>query len=104
MTLQDCYNRSKTDLGSSRFYLPFRTSGGVFSNDAKLNPDFYTWNAVHLNYCDGASWTGNADAPVNVSGQNVRRLVSRSAHTCSCISADAVAWMLSYSLSMLLGL
>ncbi len=80
------------------------TSGGVFSNSPSMNPDFYTWNAVHLNYCDGASWTGNADAPVNVSGQNVRRLVSHSAHTCSCISADAVVWTPSSSLSMLLGM
>jgi len=69
--LNDCYGRAQTVLGSSTTYPPTMTSGGVFSNDPQMNPDFYTWNAVHLQYCDGASWTGNADLPVNVSGMNL---------------------------------
>lgn len=41
--------------------------GGVMSQDASLNPDFYTWNKVFIHYCDGASFGGAASDPVAVS-------------------------------------
>eukprot|EP00042_Codosiga_hollandica_P046335 m.486553 g.486553 ORF g.486553 m.486553 type:complete len:405 (+) comp57215_c0_seq16:64-1278(+) len=62
--LESCYQRSLTRLGSSNFNGPNLLSVGIFSNNITVNPDFYTWNAVYLLYCDGASWTGNVDEPV----------------------------------------
>eukprot|EP00042_Codosiga_hollandica_P055950 m.794540 g.794540 ORF g.794540 m.794540 type:complete len:405 (-) comp59238_c0_seq16:80-1294(-) len=69
--LNDCYERSLTTLGSSTTYGPTYSSGGIFSGSASMNPYFYTWNAIHLNYCDGASWTGDATEPVVVNGKTL---------------------------------
>ena len=59
-TTEDCYNRSKTDLGSSKGWPPsVSTSGiGFLSDDKDVNPDFYSWTAVYMKYCDGASFAG----------------------------------------------
>ncbi len=32
---------------------------GIISSDPKLNPDFYGWNQVMLNYCSSDSWSGD---------------------------------------------
>jgi len=42
------------------------------------NPDFYDWTKVHVNYCDGSSWSGDRREPLKTkSGQ---RLFMRGRH------------------------
>ena len=40
--------------------------GGVLSSDPAINPDFFSWNAAFLHYCDGASFGSNRRDPINV--------------------------------------
>jgi hypothetical protein len=42
-------------------------SNGMLSNDCSVNP-FCNYTMVHLNYCDGASFSGDVSAPVRVEG------------------------------------
>jgi hypothetical protein len=69
-----CYNansckaRSSSALGSSRHFAPTFQFGGVMDSDPRQNPDFATWNRVVLWYCDGASFSGDRDAPLMVGG------------------------------------
>ncbi len=54
----DCYNRSLGLLGSS-YKLPAVTQfDGIMSANFTVNPEFYNWNMVMINYCDGASFSG----------------------------------------------
>eukprot|EP00042_Codosiga_hollandica_P051105 m.622650 g.622650 ORF g.622650 m.622650 type:complete len:405 (-) comp58219_c1_seq10:195-1409(-) len=70
-SVEDCYERSLTSLGSSTSYPPTMTSAGILSNSAETNPYFFEWNAVYLMYCDGASWTGGAVEPAIVNNTKV---------------------------------
>ena len=40
--------------------------GGILGSNATTNPDFYTWNAVFIHYCDGASFGSNRVQPIVV--------------------------------------
>ena len=55
-----CLSRAGTDLGSSTKYpaQPGAMEGGG------LYAEFATATVVYMKYCDGGSFTGNADAPV----------------------------------------
>ncbi len=55
----DCVARSKTSLGSSKFWPENATFYGFLSDDKEVNPDFYDWNVAFVKYCDGASFAGN---------------------------------------------
>ena len=56
----ECVERSKTDLGSSKKWPPSGDFTFGFLGDNKLfNPDFYNWNMVFIAYCDGTSFSGN---------------------------------------------
>ncbi|KAM7510682.1 hypothetical protein LguiB_009557 [Lonicera macranthoides] len=61
-SVEKCSNRSKdpTGLGSSHKMVP-RGFYGILSNSKKDNPNFYNWNRVMVRYCDGSSFTGDAD-------------------------------------------
>ncbi|KAM7507372.1 hypothetical protein LguiA_017825 [Lonicera macranthoides] len=61
-SVEKCSNRSKdpTGLGSSHKMVP-RGFYGILSNSKKDNPNFYNWNRVMVRYCDGLSFTGDAD-------------------------------------------
>ncbi|XBI33604.1 hypothetical protein VPH35_056907 [Triticum aestivum] len=59
-TLKDCSIRSNSDLGSSNFMKPILFAG-ILSSDQQLNPDFYNWNKVYVRYCDGGSFSGDAE-------------------------------------------
>jgi hypothetical protein len=69
-----CLSRASTDIGSSKQWpatgSPTMDGGshGLFSNDCSDNEFFCNASMVHLNYCDGASFAGHRDAPINVSG------------------------------------
>ncbi|XP_065887895.1 uncharacterized protein [Dysidea avara] len=63
-----CVLRSKTDLGSSKGWPPNVTYSGLLSDDCTVNPDFCGWSMVYIGYCDGASFSGNVENPVNWKG------------------------------------
>ncbi len=54
----DCVSRSKTSLGSSKFWPENATFAGFLSDNKDVNPNFYTWNVAYVKYCDGASFAG----------------------------------------------
>ena len=55
---ETCYNRSKTNLGSSKSWPASTALNGFLSDMQSINPHFYDWNIVYLMYCDGASFAG----------------------------------------------
>ncbi|XP_038052705.1 pectin acetylesterase 11-like [Patiria miniata] len=61
----ECARRSATDLGSSRMLSPKQLFGGILSANFTVNPDFYDWNVAVVNYCDGASFSGDREDPIN---------------------------------------
>lgn len=73
----DCLHRAGTATGSSRSWaaslpgLPGMDGGanGILSGSAAQNPDFWDWTHAHINYCDGASYAGDAAAPAVVTGK-----------------------------------
>ncbi|KAG8054389.1 hypothetical protein GUJ93_ZPchr0001g33190 [Zizania palustris] len=60
-TIESCSLRKLTPYGSSKF-MEAVVFNGILSNDKQLNSDFYNWNKVVLRYCDGASFSGDAEA------------------------------------------
>ena len=61
---QECLERSKTRFGSSKSWPPViididQLVGGILSDSSTVNPDFCNWNKIFINYCDGASFTGD---------------------------------------------
>ncbi|EDO39429.1 predicted protein, partial [Nematostella vectensis] len=68
---ENCYHRSKTNLGSSRNYKHLMDAGGILSDKMHENKHFHSWNVVYVPYCDGASFTGNRSDPVVVKGQRL---------------------------------
>ena len=62
-----CYQRSYTALGSSTClsdYLEAEVSEGLLSSQVKHNPEFFNWSSVFVPYCDGASFTGDREKPL----------------------------------------
>lgn len=58
-SLEECYGRALTTLGSSSTYpSEMHVDGGYYSTDPNVNPAFYNWNKAYLKYCDGASFSG----------------------------------------------
>lgn len=60
-TLQSCYDRSKTDRGSTLTDVKNKTmnSGGPLSGNSSVNRLFYDWNRVIVRYCDGTGHQGS---------------------------------------------
>ena len=67
-TNEECYNRSFTDLGSSKSYTPYELTD-IFGNYFIRNPStdnyMHNWNMILLRYCDGSSFTGNTQIVYN---------------------------------------
>jgi len=66
---QDCYNRSNTDLGSSKNWPEAISSGGPMDMNCVKNPDFCNYNKVFIKYCDGNSFSGNRQNSIVVNGK-----------------------------------
>lgn len=62
--LEDCLGRSNTDIGSSKNWGPTLTMDGIFSADCSQNPVLCNYNLVHMNYCDGNSFSGDLGGSV----------------------------------------
>lgn len=77
-SLADCLGRSKGGLGSSKGYGPTMTNDvGYFSQDPSVNPMMYNWNSIHMNYCDGASFSGNNESVTTYQGTKLYSRGSR---------------------------
>lgn len=57
--LEDCFQRSKTYLGSSTQWPLSMELNGFLSDNSAVNPDFYNWNIVKVMYCDGMVYSGD---------------------------------------------
>ncbi|XP_006340065.1 pectin acetylesterase 7-like [Solanum tuberosum] len=60
-SISDCKNRSITEKGSSKNMKNQSQFAGILHNTPQQNPDFYNWNRVWVNYCDGSSFTGDVE-------------------------------------------
>lgn len=58
-----CAQRTQTYLGSSHL-MNASIFQGILSSSPSENPYFYNWNRVKVRYCDGGSFSGNADQPM----------------------------------------
>lgn len=69
-TLENCYQRSKSDLGSSAKYGATQSFGeGILSDDA--NNIFRNWTRIFLKYCDGSGHQGTKSSPVLYKGAQI---------------------------------
>jgi hypothetical protein len=69
-TLESCYQRSRTDLGSSANYPATRifSNRGILSGTREVNPLFFDWTKVFIPYCDGSLHQGTRLQPVSYKG------------------------------------
>ncbi|CAI5471809.1 unnamed protein product [Closterium sp. Yama58-4] len=67
-SINDCYNRSLTKLGSSNQMQPYSFIG-ILSPNPAINPEFFSWNRAVVRYCDGASFSGNKSYRIKVPRQ-----------------------------------
>jgi len=68
-----CTARSMFNLGTTKYDKPTFATSGVLSGSKRYNPEFWDFNTVFIRYCDGGSYTGDRNDPVNVTnsfGQN----------------------------------
>ena len=83
-TVKACTARMLGRMGSTTGYPeslddPDSVLSGIFDNDGQIggilspipevNPDFASWTAVWIAYCDGGSFSGNRSEPIDI-GQN----------------------------------
>ncbi|XP_071795905.1 uncharacterized protein [Asterias amurensis] len=66
-----CAQKSDTSYGSSRMLNASKEFNGVLSANFTVNPEFYDWNVAVINYCDGASFSGNRDLPFEVGNKTI---------------------------------
>eukprot|EP01091_Cochliopodium_minus_P003923 TRINITY_DN13863_c0_g1_i1.p1 TRINITY_DN13863_c0_g1~~TRINITY_DN13863_c0_g1_i1.p1 ORF type:complete len:421 (-),score=98.20 TRINITY_DN13863_c0_g1_i1:45-1307(-) len=66
----DCYGRSFSALGSSKFFAGQYFEGGTLSGNCEANPEFCSYNRVLFLYCDGMSFSGMRNEAVPVEGPN----------------------------------
>jgi hypothetical protein len=75
-SIQDCYSRSFTDLGSSSNWPQSSTDGvgegyGFLSSEPSVNPRLSEWTKVKVPYCDGAYFSGDRAEPQIYNGKNL---------------------------------
>lgn len=71
---QSCFDRSQTKLGSSYFMEKSIIFGGSLSNSPLKNPDFYNWNRVKVRYCDGGSYSGDVEVPIEARNKHSKEV------------------------------
>lgn len=72
-TLDSCYKRSSTNLGSSLKYPATRNydKRGILSTVQSVNPGFYNWTKVYVPYCDGSLHQGSRNSTVSYKGKEL---------------------------------
>jgi len=71
MSDEECLIRTGNNFGTSNGWPNALDYGGAVSEDPDYNPSFYDWNHVFFPYCDGASFSGNKEEPVEVDGKTI---------------------------------
>jgi O-palmitoleoyl-L-serine hydrolase len=66
-TTENCYQRSKTDLGSSTGYRPTQDFGSGILSDNQFNY-FNNWTRIFFKYCDGSGHQGTRSQPILYKG------------------------------------
>jgi hypothetical protein len=66
-TLADCYERSKTLLGSSNYWPNTLSMDGYLSTNSTVN-DFAGWTKIIFGYCDGSLHQGYRKTPISYKG------------------------------------
>ncbi len=66
-TVDDCYQRSKTPLGSSLSYPATMTIFEGILSDNESNP-YRDWTMIHMKYCDGTGHQGYKKDPISYKG------------------------------------
>jgi O-palmitoleoyl-L-serine hydrolase len=81
-TLESCYQRTKTYLGSSESTLMQKISKftkkqvflkrlmNLLSSDKTDNPIFHNWNKIFLSYCDGRGFVGGHKEPIEYNNKS----------------------------------
>jgi hypothetical protein len=76
-TADDCAGRAKTFIGSSTSWppllssLPYASPGGSMADDPSTNPVLANFTFVWVMYCDGTSYTGSRDEPLQHGAQTL---------------------------------
>eukprot|EP01084_Bolivina_argentea_P183406 316477_1 len=60
---ESCLKRANGTLGSSKNWPATKSAGGVLSDNARANPDFYSGHHAYLPYCSGDVWMGQRITP-----------------------------------------
>eukprot|EP00039_Didymoeca_costata_P009164 m.121179 g.121179 ORF g.121179 m.121179 type:complete len:411 (+) comp14383_c0_seq3:61-1293(+) len=76
-TLLECSERASGSLGSSKSWAQTIHDDGVTNSNCTFNPTFCNWNIMYMYYCDGASFSGDLDSPVEVPGGRVSPIFFR---------------------------
>jgi hypothetical protein len=65
-TITNCKERSKSSLGSSKNWgATMNDPNGMLSASAVKNPNFHSWNVIYVPYCDGGSFSGDVQDPID---------------------------------------
>ncbi len=95
---QDCLNRAKTPLGSSKSWPPTTELGQYQSTDPLWNPRLYNAHHVFVKYCTGDLFIGGVSQPSNstyglyFSGRHVVEAVIKELLPQGLSSANLVVW------------
>ena len=57
----ECQQRANSSLGSSLSWPQQQVMGDAMDTDPAVNPLMHNWTAVYMPYCDGGSFTGDAE-------------------------------------------
>jgi len=88
-TVASCRGRASTAFTTSA---PAADGyGGVLSSNPAINPDFHTWNAVFIRYCDGASFGGARTDPVPGDASHPGEIWLRGKNVFTAVIADLIA-------------
>ena len=61
----DCITRQSSGLGSSKYWLKTHAGAAIQSTNKTINPDFFDWNHVYIEYCSGDFWSGTSPERIN---------------------------------------
>lgn len=69
-TVESCYQRSSTTLGSSKSYSQTAdlASWGMLSGEPSVNSLYYDWTKIYIKYCTGTGHQGTKSSPVKYKG------------------------------------
>jgi hypothetical protein len=104
--VEGCLARSHSDLGSSKDYaknVSRFTFGGPMSPNCEINPTFCDFNLIHIQYCDGASFSGNLKSPISVTNSSAKLFFRGSQIRLAVIAHLVKRGLLSSATEVLLG-